>query len=101
MFVQRVGGVVHDDADSVTLPLEVMDTGDIWVVEAGGESGLSLEGFQMLGVGGDGLVDDFDGDDTVQHGVPGTVYRTLSTSSYPLEDFVSADSLEHDCCRGL
>ena len=55
----------------------------------------------MLGVVSDRLVDDLDGDDTVQHGVPGTVYRTLSISSYPLEVFVSADSLEHDCCRGL
>ena len=44
MFVQGVGDVLHGDAGSVTLHLEVMDTGDIWVVEAGGESGLPLEG---------------------------------------------------------
>ena len=42
MFVQGVGDVLHGDAGSVTLHLEVMDTGDIWVVEAGSESGLSL-----------------------------------------------------------
>ena len=91
MFVQGVGGVLHGDAGSVTLYLEVTNPGDVGMVLAGSESGLSLEGFQMLGVGGD----------TVQHGVPGTVDRTLPASSYPLEDFVSADSLEHRCCRGL
>ena len=37
-----VGDVLHDDIGSVALHLEVMDTGDIWVVEAGSESGLSL-----------------------------------------------------------
>ena len=44
MFVQGVGDVLHDDLGSVALHLEVMDTGDIWVVEAGSESGLPLEG---------------------------------------------------------
>ena len=42
MFVQGVRDVLHDDLGSVAFHLEVMDTGDIWVVEAGGESGLSL-----------------------------------------------------------
>ena len=46
---------------------------------------------------GNGPVDDPDGDDTVQHSVPGTVDCSLATSGYPLEDFVSADSLEHRC----
>ena len=44
MFVQGVGDVLHDDLGSVALHLEVMDTGDVGVVEAGGESGLPLEG---------------------------------------------------------
>ena len=42
MFVQGVRDVLHDDIGSVALHLEVMDTGDIWVVEAGSESGLYL-----------------------------------------------------------
>ena len=42
MFVQGVRDVLHDDLGSVAFHLEVMDTGDIWVVEAGSESGLSL-----------------------------------------------------------
>ena len=50
---------------------------------------------------GNGPVDDPDGHDTVQHGVPGTVDRSLATSGYPVKDFVSADSLEHRCYRGL
>ena len=44
MFAQGVGDVLHDDLGSVALHLEVMDTGDVGVVEAGSESGLSLEG---------------------------------------------------------
>ena len=37
-----VGDVVHGDAGSVTLHLEVMDTGDVGMVQAGSESGLPL-----------------------------------------------------------
>jgi len=44
MFVQGVGDVLHDDLGSVALHLEVMNPGDVGVVEAGGESGLPLEG---------------------------------------------------------
>ena len=33
MFVQEVGGVVHDDAGSVTLHLEVVDRGDVGKAE--------------------------------------------------------------------
>ena len=42
MFVQGVGDVLHDDIGSVALHPEVIDGGDIGVVEAGSESGLSL-----------------------------------------------------------
>ena len=44
MFVQGGGDVLHDDFGRVALHLEVMDTGDVGVGEAGGESGLPLEG---------------------------------------------------------
>jgi len=81
--------------------LEVMNPGDVGMVQADSESGLPLEGFQVLGVVGDRLVDDLDCHHTVQRGIPGTVDRPLATSGYPFEDFVSADSLEHRCCRGL
>ena len=50
---------------------------------------------------GNRLIDDFDGHDTVQHGIPGAVDRAESAAAYPVKDFVSADSLEHGCCRGL
>ena len=46
---------------------------------------------------GSRLIDDFDGDDTVQHSVPGTVDDAESAAAYPVKDFVSADSLKH-CC---
>ena len=101
MFVQGVRDVLHDDIGGVTLHLEIMDTGDVWVIEAGGESRLSLEGFQILGVICDRLIDDFDGHDTVQHGIPSPVHRTLPAGGYPAKDFVSAYALEHGCCRGL
>jgi len=38
--------------------------------------------------------------DPVKHCVPGPVYSTLATSGYPLEDLVSAYSLQH-ACEGL
>ena len=101
MFVQGVGGVLHGDAGSVTLYLEVTNPGNVGMVLAGSESGLSLEGFQILGVVSDRLVDNLDGDDTVQHSVAGEVDCTLAASGYPLKNTVSADSLEHCCCRGL
>ena len=44
MFVQGVRDVLHDDLGSVALHLEVMDTGDVGMVQAGSESGLPLEG---------------------------------------------------------
>ena len=66
--------------------------------QAGGESGLPLECFQILGVVSDRLVDDLDGDYTVQDGIPGAVNCALAARGYPLKDFVSADSLEHRCC---
>jgi len=47
------------------------------------------------------LVDDFDRDDPVQHGVPGTVDRTLATRGYPIEDFVPAYTLERGCYFNL
>jgi len=52
---------------------------------------------------GNRLIDDFDGDDTVQDGIPSPVNRTLAARGYPLKNFVSAYSfsLEHLCCRGL
>jgi hypothetical protein len=95
MFIQRVRDVLHEDVRRVSLYLEVMDTRDVGVIEAGGESGFSLEGLQVLRVVSDGLIDDLDGDDTVQHGVPSPVHSPLAAGGYPLKDFVSADSLEH------
>ena len=55
----------------------------------------------MLGVVSDRLVDDLDGDDTVQRGISRTVDDAESATAYPLKYLVSADSLELDCCREL
>jgi len=51
MFVQGVRDVLHDDIGSVALHLEVMDTGDIWVVEAGSESGTIKSALKSSGIG--------------------------------------------------
>jgi len=56
-----------------------------------------LEGFQVLRVIGDRLVDDLYGHDPVQDGIPGPVDGPLAASGYPLEYLVSADTLEHGC----
>ena len=40
--IQGVGDVLHDDVGGVTLHLEVMDCGDVGVVQTGGQPGLPL-----------------------------------------------------------
>ena len=97
--VQGVGDIFHDDVGGAVFDLEVMNTSDVGVVKASGQPGFALESFQVLRVVCDGLVDYFDGDDTVQHGVAGTVDRTLAAGGYPIKYLVSADSLEHGSCR--
>jgi len=44
MFVQGVRDVLHDNIGSVALHLEVMNPGDVGIIQAGSESGLPLEG---------------------------------------------------------
>ena len=75
--VQGVRHVLHDDVGGAVFDLEVMDAGDVGVVKTSGQPGFALEGVQVLGIVGDRLVDDLNGDDTVQHGVAGTVERGL------------------------
>ena len=86
MSVQGVRDVLHDDVGGITLHLEVMDPGDVGVVQTSGQPGLLLEGFQIGGVIGDGLVDDLYGHYPVQDGIPVPVDRPLaairSRSSY-------------------
>ena len=88
--VQGVGDVLHDDVGGAVFDLEVMGAGDVGAVKTSGQPGFALEGVQVLGVVRNGLIDDLNGDDTVQHGVAGTVDRTLAAGGYPVKDFVSA-----------
>ena len=74
-----------------------MDGRDVRMVQTAGEPGLPLEGFQVPRVIGNWLVDDLDGEDPVQDGIPGPVGGPLTASGYPLEDLVSAYTLENDC----
>jgi hypothetical protein len=62
-----------------------LDAGDVGVVKTSGESCFALEGIQILGIVGDRLVDELYSDDTVQHGVAGTVDRALAAGGYPLD----------------
>ena len=95
--VQGVRDVLHDDVGGITLHLEVMDPGDVGVVQTSGQPGLPLEGFQIGGVIGDGLVDDLYGHYPVKDGIPVPVDRPLAASRYPLEEFVFAYTLELGC----
>ena len=101
MPVQSIGDVLHDDVGVITLHLEVMDGRNVGVVQTAGQPGLTLEGLQVLRVIGDWLVDDFDGHDPFQDGVPGPVDRPLTASGYPLKYFVSAYTLERGCYFNL
>ena len=83
--VQGVWHVLHDDVGGAVFDLEVIGRGDVGVVKTSGESGFALEGVQVLGVIRDRLVDDLNGDGTVQHGVAGTVDSALAASGYPLD----------------
>ena len=93
--VQSIGNVLHDDVGGITLHLEVIDCGDVGVVQTGSQPGLPLEGFQVLRIIGDRLVNGLYSHDPVQGGIPGPVDGPLATSGYPFQDFVSAYSLEH------
>ena len=75
--VQGVRHVLHDDVGGAVFDLEVMDAGDVGAVKTSGQPGFALEGVQVLRVVRNGLIDDLNGDDTVQHGVAGTVERGL------------------------
>ena len=101
MLVQGVRHVLHNYECGVALHLKVMNPGDVGMVQAGSESGLPLEGFQVLGIVGDGLIDNLDRHDAVQDGIPSPVHRTLAARGYPVKDFVFAYALEHRCYRGL
>ena len=97
MPVQCIRNILHDDVGIITLHLEVMDPGDVGVIQTGGEPGLPAKCFTVSRVTGNRLVDDFDSDYAVQVCIPGTVDRTLPTLAYPLEYLVSAYTLEHGC----
>jgi hypothetical protein len=72
-----------------------MDGDDVGVIEAGRKLGFPSQGVQIAGVICNGLVDNLDGNDPIQAGIAGAVNRTLASTAYLLEDFVSADSLQH------
>ena len=95
--IQSIGDVLHDDVSVITFHLKVVNCGDVGMVQTGGEPGLPLEGLQIGRVIGDRLVDDLDSHDPVQDGIPGPVGGPLTASGYPLEDLVSAYTLENDC----
>ena len=75
MPVQGIGHIFNDDVSGAVFHLEVVDGGNVGVVKSGCEPGFPLEGLQVLGVVSDQLVDDLDGNDTVQRGIPGAVDR--------------------------
>ena len=83
--VDILGRVAVYDVSRAVLHLEVVDPGNVGMVQAGGQPSLPLEGLQVLGVVSDRLVDDLYGNDTVQRGIPGTVDRALAASGYPLK----------------
>jgi hypothetical protein len=66
-----------------------------------GEPGFSPEGLEELGIVGDWLVDDLDGDGAVQDGVRSAIDGAESATAYAFKVLVSADALKHGSCRGL
>ena len=91
--VQSIRDVLHDDVGGVTLQLEVMDPGNVGMVQTGGQPAFPLEGLQVGEVISDRLVDDLYGHDPVQDSVPGPVDRPLTAGGYPFKNFASAHTL--------
>ena len=63
--IQSVWYVLHNYVWSTVFYLEIMNSGDIGVIEPGGQLGLSLEGFQVAGVISDRLVYDLYRNDAI------------------------------------
>ena len=57
--------------------------------------GFPSKDIQVTGAICDRLVDYFDGNDTVEASITGTVNRTLAAATYLSENFVFAYTLEH------
>ena len=102
MITRRIVRLVAELENFDFIPnLEVVHRDYVGMGYACGESWFSPEGLKELGVIGDGLVDDLDGDWTVQDGVRGTIDGAESTAAYGFQVLVSADTLKHGSWRGL
>ena len=102
MITRRIVRLVAELENFDFIPnLEVVHRDYVGMGYACGEPWFSLEVLEELGVVGDGLVDDLDGNGAVQDGVRGTIDGAESTTAYAFQVLVSADALKHGKCPGL
>jgi len=70
---------------------DVMQRADVRVVQAGDGLRLALEPLLQIGVGGDVLRQDFDGDGAIQSRIPRPVHLSHAPGSDRSEDFIRAE----------
>ena len=95
MFVQAVGDVFHDDARTVPVNQEIVNTRDVRVREAGGNPGFSPKGLNILGFCRGGLVHHFQRDGSPEVGIFGSIYGALSACADSVQDPVFTYLLLH------
>ena len=85
---------------AVLLP-DLIDRADVGMVESRGRLGLTLEAGQGLGVSGDLVRQELQGNKTMESGVLGLVHHTHPTNAQLLHNAVVRDCLpDHAQCYG-
>jgi hypothetical protein len=82
---------LHDDGVGGAGLLESVQVGDEWVVEGGEGPGLAIEADHMIGVAGERLRQDFEGDLPAEPGIARAVDFAHATGANGAEDFVRAE----------
>ena len=71
---------------------DVVDGEDVGVVEGGDGAGLELEALEAVGVGGDVVVEDLEGDVAAEAGVAGAVDLAHAAGPEQLDDLVRPEA---------
>jgi len=82
--------LLHHEVD-VTLGADVVNDGDVGMIEGGGGAGFLLETSQPLGVGGVLLRQHLDGDITIQLRIPRPIHLSHAALTERFEDLVMTE----------
>ena len=83
---------LHNERLKATLPLDGVDRGDVRMIQRGERLGFALEPCQPVGIGGECLGEDLDGDLAAQRGVGGAPHLSHAAFTDRCSDFVDAET---------